>query len=76
MLQDLHIMEPDEIKRAVEYRKRKEMDETEGRQIQHQASQLVRRKIFTIIFFLFVIIVVIVAGYTHMRAWQSHHALE
>lgn len=29
----MHIMEPDEIKRAVEYRKRKEVDETEGRQI-------------------------------------------
>lgn len=31
----MHIMESDEIKRAVEFRKRKEVDETEGRQIQH-----------------------------------------
>ena len=69
MLQDLHIMEPDEIKRAVEYRKRKELDETEGRLIQYQASQLVRRKICTIILFLLIIIVVIVACYTHMQEW-------
>lgn len=69
-------MEPDEIKRAVEYRKRKEVDETEGRQIQHQASQLLRRKICTIIFILIIIIVVIAAGYTHMKVWQNHQHLE
>ena len=72
VLQDMHIMEPDEIRKAVDYRKRKEAEEIEGRQIHNQASMCIRNKICTIIFCLIIIILIVVGCYTHIKVWQNH----
>lgn len=75
-LRDMNLMEPDEIKRAIEYRKKKidkEFDEPEGRQIQAQASEIVQKRYCTMIFSLIVIVILIGFSYTSIKAWQSHH---
>ena len=71
-LRELLIMEPDEIKRAIEFRKRKidkEIDEPEGRQIQLEASRLLKRNICIIIFCLLVVLTVTSACYSHIKNW-------
>ena len=71
-MRELQMMEHDEIRKAIDFRKRKidkEIDEPEGRQIQIEASRLLKRKTCTIIFCLVLILAVVGAIYSHFKDW-------